>query len=100
MVVPSDRRASGRSTDDLRAGANIVVYVVQGTPWIPRLQIIELENNAIVQHTMRDYEPFFLERNELAEHGPWLWGGATHVFQSRVQDLTTDVLVEWLSRLV
>ena len=96
--VAAPRDFAGRS--DPRAGANIVIFFRPETAWVPNLQIIELENNAIVGYRMRAYEPFFLERGELAEHGRWLWGGATHVFQPKVQELTADVLVQWLSRLV
>jgi hypothetical protein len=91
---------AGRRTPLLpAAGANIVMYVREEAPWVPRLQIVELRNSALVE-PMHRFEPFFLGPTELGEHGAYLWGGAVHVFQSTVSELTSDVLVEWLSRLV
>ena len=100
VVAPSQLHGGGRVSDDPRAGANVVMYFRAKTAWVPHLQIVEIENHPLMGRRMRDYEPFFLERSELAEHAVWLWGGAMHVFQSRIQELTVDVLVQWLSRLV
>jgi hypothetical protein len=81
-------------------GSNIVGYARDDAPWVTHFQLVELTNNPIVVHPMRQYEPFFLTPDELGQHGHWLWGGALHVFQSRQIELTRDVLVEWFARLM
>ena len=81
-------------------GANIVGYTRADAPWVVHFQLVELTNNPLMAHYMREYEPFFLTQSELAEHGHWLWGGAMHVFQSRQIELSSDALVEWLARLL
>jgi serine/threonine protein kinase len=81
-------------------GSNIVGYARDDAPWVTHFQLVELTNNPIVVHPMRQYEPFFLTPDELGQHGHSLWGGALHVFQSRQIELTRDVLVEWFARLM
>jgi tRNA A-37 threonylcarbamoyl transferase component Bud32 len=81
-------------------GANIVAHSNPEAPWVVRYQLIELTNQPMVMERMRDYEPFFLHDYEIAEHGRWLWGGAMHVYQPRQMELTVDVMVEWLARLM
>lgn len=81
-------------------GANIVAYTQEHAPWVIRFQLVELTHNALLMEPMRAFEPFFLMPFELDDHGPFLWGGAMHVFQSRWTELTRDGLLEWLARLL
>ncbi len=81
-------------------GANLVAYTRDEVPWVIHFQAIELTNQALMTNQMRGYEPFFLQDDEIDEHARWLWGGAMHVFQPSYRELTRDVLVEWLGRLV
>jgi hypothetical protein len=81
-------------------GANLVAFVNPDAPWVIHLQEIQLRNQALMTTPMRVFEPFFLEQNEVGEHGRWLWGGAMHVFSASHRELTTDVLVEWFAQLL
>jgi serine/threonine protein kinase len=81
------------------AGANLVMYVSEDTPWVPKLHIIEVRNNPVIAPVMRDVEPFHLEPHELPDHARWLWGGPVHVFQTRVEELQPTHLINWLGEL-
>lgn len=81
-------------------GANLVGYTHADAPWVIQFQSIQLKNQALMSHYMREYEPFFLTTNEIPEHGRWLWGGAMHVFNAEHAELTRDVLMEWLALLL
>jgi hypothetical protein len=91
-------QASSRS--EALGGANVVGYTTDDAPWVVQFQLIELTNNALMTQYMRSFEPFFLQNDEVGQHGRWLWGGGMHVFQARHQVVTRDLLVEWLARLV
>ncbi len=84
---------------DVIGGANIVGFTNRDAPWVVHFQAIELKNHVLMRYPMRLYEPFFLEKDEVREHGRWLWGGAMHVFEHRQMELTRDVLVDWLAHL-
>ena len=64
-----------------------------------RYQEIRLTHMGLANKPMRSYEPFFLNQNELAEHGRWLFGGL-HVFVPTRRDVTVDVLVAWFAELM
>jgi serine/threonine protein kinase len=81
-------------------GANLVAFVREDAPWVIHLQEIQLRNNALVRTPMREYEPFFLMPHELEGHGPWLWGGAMHVYTPSHRELTVQALTEWFTLLV
>jgi hypothetical protein len=65
-IVVAEEGPGGAAT---RGGANIVAYTTDDAPWVVQFQAIELTNNPLMTHYMRNYEPFFLEGNELARMG-------------------------------
>jgi len=81
-------------------GANLVAFVREDAPWVIQFQEIQLKNMALMPSMMRSYEPFFLKSNELAEHAPYLWGGAMHVYTPSHRELAADVIVEWFTLLI
>jgi hypothetical protein len=80
-------------------GANIVGFASPEASWVVGLQEIQLRNQGLTQ-PFRSFEPYYLELDELGEHGRWLWGGAMHVFRPQVRELSRDVLVEWFVSLL
>jgi hypothetical protein len=81
-------------------GANIVAYTTEAAPWVVNYQEIQLRNMALMSQPMRNYEPFYLQNGELADHMQYLWGGGMHVYTGEHRELTTDVFVEWFGHLV
>lgn len=90
-----DGQARASSSWDRRCSSH-----AEPAPWVPRIQIIEIRNNPVIAPVMRTVEPFYLEPHELPEHAKWLWGGPVHIFQTRVEELQADHLINWLSELV
>jgi hypothetical protein len=55
---------------------------------------------ALMSQPMRNYEPFYLQNGELAEHVQYLWEGGMHIYTREHRELTSDALVEWFGQLV
>jgi hypothetical protein len=81
-------------------GAQIVAFVKDDAPWVVHYQEIQLRNMPLMSTPMRNYEPFFLTDSELGQHGPWLWGGAMHIYTPQHRELTVEVIVEWAAELI
>jgi tRNA A-37 threonylcarbamoyl transferase component Bud32 len=99
MVVLESKGSNWSRGSRVLGGANIAIVTVDDTPWIPRLFLIELRNHALMREPMRDYEPFYLENDEIREQGRLLWGGVAHVFTPKLLPLTKGELQRWFAEL-